>query len=155
MLSCTLLAARITMTMVGSSRARGAWRQGTVPLRVTGLHRPTCYSRARARAPLAGKRKQSSASDKCFKCGGTGHWSRECPNAHSSSDNQVGHLHSITSDPVVSAIATGANAVPIRPQVRSLLERVKRKTSNKLIASVDDGGMTDVHAIICMQSSQV
>ncbi len=62
----------------------------------------------------------------------------------------MGHLHSITSDPVVRAIVTGANAVPIRPQIRSLLERAKHKTGNKLIASVGDGGMTDVHADDCM-----
>ncbi len=30
------------------------------------------------------------------------------------------------------------------------LERVKSKTGNNLIASVDDGGMTDVHADDCM-----
>ncbi|DBA76200.1 TPA: hypothetical protein ACH3X1_009928 [Trebouxia sp. C0004] len=42
----------------------------------------------------------------------------------SSSDTKVGSLlHSITSDPVVNAIATGADAVPIKPKVRSLLER--------------------------------
>ncbi len=132
------------------SKGKGRFEAGHSSSQGDGAAQANMLQQGKGKAPLAGTRKQPSASDKCFKCGGTGHWSRECPNAQSSSDNKVGHLHSITSDPVVSAIATGANAVPISPQVRSLLVRVKRKTSNKLIASVDDGGMTDVHANDCM-----
>ncbi|DBA81475.1 TPA: hypothetical protein ACH3X1_007257 [Trebouxia sp. C0004] len=39
----------------------------------------------KGKAALAGKRKHPASDDKC---GGTGHWSRECPNAQSSSDNK-------------------------------------------------------------------
>ena len=81
-----------------------------------------------------GKRKQPGSGDKCFKCGGTGHWSKEWPNAHV--NNKVGsHLHSFTSDPV-GVIATGANAMPVR----------RLKTNNKLVVSVDGDCMADVHA---------
>ena len=124
---------------------------GQNPSQGEGAAQANMLQQGKGKAPLAGKRKQPAAADKCYKCGGTGQWSRECPNGQSSSDNRVGsQLHSITSDPVVSAIATGANAVPIRPRVRSLLETVKRKTGNKLIASIDDGDMVDVHAEDCI-----
>ena len=69
------------------------------------------------------------------------------PKAQLNNDNKVGcHLHSITSDPVVSAVATGANAVPIRRKVLGLVARVRLKTANKLVVLVDDDCMTDVHA---------
>ncbi|DBA94889.1 TPA: hypothetical protein ACH3X1_002421 [Trebouxia sp. C0004] len=70
------------------TKGKGRFEAGQSSSQGEGAAQADMLQQGKGKAPMAGKRKQPSASDKCFKCGGTGHWSRECPNAQSSSDNR-------------------------------------------------------------------
>ena len=114
----------------GQSKGKGRFQAGQSSSQAEGAAQANRLQHGK------GKRKQPASGHKCFNCGGTSHWSRECPTAQLNNDNKVGcHLHSITSDPVVSAAATGANAVPIRRKVLGLVARVRLKTARSMMTA--------------------